>query len=283
MAILLVDKPAGPTSHDIVARIRRGLPRRTRVGHAGTLDPFATGLLVVAIGRATRLLRFISGVDKTYRARIQLGATSVTGDTEGPIVATGRPIPTSAAIAAAVAALDGTREQRVPEYSAVSVGGERLYARARRGEVVDRPSRTIMVREVRLGDIDVAAGWFDVELTCSSGTYVRQIAVDLGETFGCGGYCSVLRRTHVGALDVRDAGPVDQPVGDDPLSVARVLDAVLLTEPITDEERRDVGHGRLIRRDAARDGGPVALMHADRIVAVAEPADGVLTPVVVLI
>jgi tRNA pseudouridine55 synthase len=280
--MLLVDKPAGPTSHDIVARIRRALPRRTRVGHAGTLDPFATGLLVVAIGKATRLLRFIAGVDKTYRARVQLGATSVTGDTEGPIAPTGRPIPDSEAIAAAVAALHGTHQQRVPGYSAISVGGERLYARARRGEVVERPTRTIAIRDIRLEHIDTDASWLDIELTCSSGTYVRQIAVDLGETLGCGGYCGALRRTRVGALDVRDAGRVDQPVGDDPRSVARVLDGILATAWITDEEHIDIGHGRPISRPSDPGGGPVALMHADRIVAVAEASEGLLRPVVVL-
>src|SRR5215470_7691989 len=176
----LVDKPAGPTSHDVVARIRGRLGRRTRVGHAGTLDPFATGLLVVLVGRATRLARYLSDLDKTYRAAVRFGATSPTGDPEGPVEEMGPP-PERAAVERAVAGLVGPSVQRVPAFAAVKVGGQPLYRSARRGEAAERPERPIVVHEARLEAYDAGAGVADLVVRCSKGTYLRQIAVDLGE------------------------------------------------------------------------------------------------------
>ncbi len=153
----LVDKPAGPTSHDIVHGIRRRLPRGTKVGHAGTLDPFATGLLVILVGRATRLADRISAHSKSYRATIRLGARSVTGDPEGPITP-GGPVPEPAVVAAALGELAGRTSQRVPLYSAVHVDGQRLYEHARRGDTVERPERQMQILGLDLVEYRPEAG-----------------------------------------------------------------------------------------------------------------------------
>ena len=181
--ILLVDKPAGPTSHDMVSRARRALATR-RVGHAGTLDPFASGLLIVLVGRATRLARYFVELPKTYEVVAALGATSSTGDPEGDIVLTGN----------APAQLElprGVIRQRPPAYSAVKIDGERAYARARRGEDVQTAEREVTVHESaqlwREGD---RAG---LRFVCSSGTYVRSLVADLGDA-----YCLELRRVAIG-------------------------------------------------------------------------------------
>ncbi len=279
--IWLVDKPAGPTSHDVVATIRRNVGRSVRVGHAGTLDPFATGLLVVLVGRATRLVKFMTEMDKGYRARIRLGATSVTGDPEGPITPTGAPVPDRDAIAAAVAALPGVHRQRVPALAAVKVDGEPLYRRTRRGEDVARPERDITIADARLVDVDPAAGWLDLDVTCSKGTYIRQLAADLGDWLGCGGYCAALRRTRVGGLQVADAVA--------PTAVRRMggIAPRLALAPMPElaldaQAAHDVGHGRPL--DGAGDGdGPVMLVAGGELLAIGYPgSDGRLWPKVVL-
>ncbi|HYM45839.1 MAG TPA: tRNA pseudouridine(55) synthase TruB [Solirubrobacteraceae bacterium] len=211
--VLLIDKPAGVTSHDVVAVIRRALGG-AKVGHAGTLDPFATGLLIVLVGRATKAQRQLMELPKRYEAVARLGATSSTGDTEGEIVHTGRlpPDPPRLPI--------GEVRQRPPRHSAVKVGGERAYKRARRGEQFELPERTVTVyrfeqrwREAgtRPGELDRAG--FAIE--CSAGTYVRSLIADLKDA-----YCEQLRRTAIGPFDVRDAvapPPHGQPWTDPPL------------------------------------------------------------------
>ena len=193
--VLLIDKPAGMTSHGVVAVVRRALrtgPERIRVGHAGTLDPFATGLLLVLVGRATRLQPLLMALPKRYETLARLGATSSTLDPEGEITETGRlppdppPLPT------------GPLRQRPPRYSAVKVDGERAYARARRGETFELAERTVTVYRFaqtwREGD---RAAY---EIECSAGTYVRSLIADLGDA-----YCLELRRTDIGPFSVRDA------------------------------------------------------------------------------
>jgi len=277
--VWLVDKPAGPTSHDVVATIRRGLPPGTRVGHAGTLDPFATGLLLVLVGQATRLVPYLTALDKTYLTRVRLGATSASGDPEGPIEPTGRALPGAGAVSAAVAALHGPRRQRVPALSAVKVGGERLYKRTRRGEATELPERDIDVASARVVDADLADGWLDLEVRVSKGTYIRQLVSDLGDDLGCGGYCETLRRTAVGPLRVEDAvAPADVTArgGIDPLAALAGLDRRDL-EP---DEAADVRHGRPVAGTAH---GPAALVADGRLIAVAHPRDdGTLRPKVVL-
>lgn len=188
--VLLYDKPAGVTSHDVVAKVRR--ERGTKAGHAGTLDPFATGLLLILLGRATRLQRFLVGLPKTYLATARLGWRSSTGDSDGELTETGR-------LPEALELPTGTVRQQVPMTSAVRVGGERLYKKAHRGEVVETPVRDVQVHRAELLASDGEYAHFEIE--CSAGTYVRTLVETLGDA-----YCSDLRRTAVGPFRVEDAG-----------------------------------------------------------------------------
>src|SRR3954451_23967856 len=190
--VLLVAKPAGVTSHDVVARERHRLGKGVKVGHAGTLDPFATGLLLVLVGQATRAQQFLMALPKTYRAVARLGWISDTGDRDGELVETGR-MPTRLEIPV------GELMERPPAYSAVKVGGERLYRKARRGEAAEAPPRPVTVHRAELLRHDGERAEFEIE--CSSGTYVRSLVSDLGDA-----YCEELRRTAVGPFSVDDAG-----------------------------------------------------------------------------
>jgi len=276
---VLVDKPAGLTSHDVVHRVRRVLATRA-AGHTGTLDPFATGLLVVLVGRATRLARFIEAEPKQYLATARLGMATETDDL------TGAPLGPAAdvghldeeAVGAALAAFVGPQTQRPPRYSAKHVAGERSYRLARRGEGVDPAEVAVTVHRAELVRWSAPDATFRV--TVSPGTYVRAIARDLGRRLGVGAHVTVLRREAIGALSVTDAVPLDQltrgallPVR----AVLRHLPAVELDEPA----REAVSHGRPV---PAVDGpqGHVALLHAGEVVAVAQGADGWLRPSVVL-
>jgi tRNA pseudouridine55 synthase len=189
-AVLLYDKPAGVTSHDVVARVRR--ERGRKAGHAGTLDPFATGLLLILLDRATKLQRFLVGLPKTYLATARLGWRSSTGDSDGELIETGA-VPDSLELPT------GTVRQHVPMTSAVRVGGERLYRKAHRGEVVATPARDVEVHRAELLSQDGEFAHYEIE--CSAGTYVRTLIETLGDA-----YCSDLRRTAVGPFAVEDAG-----------------------------------------------------------------------------
>jgi tRNA pseudouridine55 synthase len=236
----LVDKPEGWTSHDVVARLRHILGER-RVGHAGTLDPFATGLLVAAEGRATSLLGALGLLPKRYLATLQLGVATDTQDRTGVPIRTDSPssLPTAAEFDAALARFRGRTEQRPPLYSAVKIGGERLYKAARRGESVERPTRPIEVyalaRVVSGPDHDPGSGHPAVggapatspnailreatlDVTVSRGTYVRTLAHDLGEVLGCGAHLTALRRLSIGPFDVAHAGRVERDGGWDAAS-----------------------------------------------------------------
>ena len=196
-AVLLVDKPAGKTSHDVVAEVRR--ERGVKAGHAGTLDPFATGLLLVLLGKATRLQRFLVGLPKTYLATARLGWTSSTGDSDGELTETG-------VVPASLELPTGTVRQSVPMTSAVRVGGERLYKKAHRGEVVKTPVRDVEVHRADL--LSSGDGHAHYEIECSAGTYVRTLIETLDDA-----YCSDLRRVAVGPFRVEEAGrevPVPQ-------------------------------------------------------------------------
>ena len=261
--VVLYPKPAGVTSHDVVATVRRRLSEETgekqRVGHAGTLDPFATGLLLVLVGAATRMQRFLMALPKTYRAVARLGWTSDTGDRDGTLTETGR-VPQSP--------LDlptGELMQRPPAYSAVKVGGERLYKKARRGEAVEAEPRPVTVHRFeelwREGD---RAG---LEIECSAGTYVRQLVADLGDA-----YCEQLERTAIGDFKLEDADP-EQIV---PLEEAL---SFLPARELTSEEARIVGHGGRVTGDGS---GFTRLMHEGTLIAVAEPHEGAFRPRVVI-
>jgi tRNA pseudouridine55 synthase len=192
--LLLCDKPAGITSHDVVAQTRRRLERGVKVGHAGTLDPFATGLLVVLVGRATRIQRFVMELPKRYEVTAQFGVTSTTGDPEGELTETGvvpdgeLELPT------------GAVRQRPPIYSAVKIKGQRAYKLARAGKTFEMPEREITV--YRFEETRRAGAERDFVIECSSGTYVRSLIADLGDA-----YCTALRRTRIGDFDVADADP----------------------------------------------------------------------------
>ena len=278
--LFLVDKPAGPSSFGVLRQLRPALGRK--LGHAGTLDPFASGLLLVLAGRATRLARYLSGLDKSYRAVIQFGATSSTLDREGELAETGGATDLEA-VTTAAAALTGRVLQRVPAASAVHVDGERAYARMRRGEEVDLPPREVHITELSVVAFDRGAqrGTFDV--SCSKGTYVRQIAADLGEATGAGAYCLELRRLTVGAFTVDDAVP---PARIEPRERAswfrEPVDALphLPLRELTEAEGARVCDGRPV--GLGREQGPTRLVRDGALLAVACPAGDVLRPEVVL-
>ena len=259
MGIVVVDKPAGLTSHDVVARARRALGLR-RVGHAGTLDPFATGVLIVLSGRGTRLARFFGALPKTYEVVARLGARSSTGDPEGEIVETGN-VPTSLELPL------GTVRQRPPAYSAVKVRGERAYRRARRGEAVVTAEREVTVHES-------AELWRDgtlvgLRFVCSTGTYVRSLV----ETLGGDAYCVALRRLAVGPFDTTGAWPAQGPP---PLiDVADAWTRFGAVIALEDGDGAAVAHGRPI--DGRGVAGPVLLVDgAGAPLAVAVERDGML-------
>ncbi len=277
--MVLVDKPAGPTSHDVVARARRALGTRA-VGHAGTLDPFATGLLVLLVGKATRLARFAGGQPKTYLATAVLGARTDTDDATGESLPGGPgPVPTDrAAVAAAIAGFRGTAPPRPPAYSAKKVAGVRSYRRARRGEAVDLAPVEVTVHAIEL--VDWAPPRVTFRATVSAGTYVRALARDLGEALGCGAHLEALRREAVGALRVEDAVAPDA-VGPGDLRPARLAVAHLPAVELDDAAREAVGHGRAIPGGAAFQ-GHVALLVRGELAAVAWAEGGMLRPEVVL-
>ncbi|UGS36733.1 tRNA pseudouridine synthase B [Capillimicrobium parvum] len=260
---MLIDKPAGKTSHDIVAAARRRFGRGVRVGHAGTLDPFATGLLIVLAGRATRAQRFFMGQPKAYETVARLGWTSTTGDPEGEVEHTGRlpdldrPLPT------------GRLRQRPPAYSAVKVGGRRAYELARAGTEVELAEREVEVTRFELLGRDGDRATFAIE--CSTGTYVRSLIGDLGDA-----YCLQLRRTAIGPFRIEDADPERVvPLGD-------ALAAILPVVAVDGEAARRAAHGVALTAPSGAPQGPVVVLaDGDGPIAVAEPREGgVLKPIV---
>jgi tRNA pseudouridine55 synthase len=235
--LLLVDKPSGMTSHDAVDVVRRSLGTR-KVGHAGTLDPMATGLLVLGVGRATRLLRYLGELPKTYEGTGRLGEETDTLDADGEIVRTAPVDVSLAEVERACASLVGESMQTPPAYSAVKVGGRRLYEAARKGEVLEAPARPI-----RVDAFDVTA--FDgrdleVLITCSGGTYVRVLVGDVGRVLGCGAHLVRLRRTTIGSFRVEDAHPPGAGTLEPVERAVEHLPSVRL-DP---EEARAASHGR---------------------------------------
>jgi tRNA pseudouridine55 synthase len=208
-SLLKLDKPSGPTSHDIVHAVRRHLGAR-RVGHAGTLDPQATGLLVLGVGPATRLLSFISGQDKLYRGTMALGQRTDTLDAAGQVTQE-KPWPRDAALIRRVGeSFIGELRQRPPMVSAVKIGGQRLYRLARRGVEIERPERHLLIRNLDILDIDLELGRVEFEVECSSGTYVRSIADSWAEKLESVGHLQALRRLAVGKISVEGAFPAER-------------------------------------------------------------------------
>jgi tRNA pseudouridine55 synthase len=276
----LVDKPAGKTSHDVVQHVRRALGTRA-AGHTGTLDPFATGLLVVLVGRATRLARFVEAQPKTYLATARLGVGTSTDDLTGTITSESAHLVSEGALRDVLAEFLGTSLQEPPQFSAKRVAGERSYRKARRGERVDLAPVPITVHEIRL--LAFRPPEFDFRVRVSAGTYVRAIARDVGERLGVGAHLTQLRRESIGSLRVEQAVALDQIGLQALLSPGRVL-ADLPVVNLDETARDDVSHGRAVTDEApGRQGsGAVALMAKGELLAVARPENGRLHPIVVL-
>jgi len=257
--ILLVDKPGGITSHDVVSRARRALGTR-KIGHAGTLDPMATGLLVLGVEGATRLLTYIVGADKTYEATILLGIATDSDDADG--IETSRADATGVtdeAIAAGIADLTGEIEQVPSTVSAIKVAGRRAYDLARAGEQVELKARRVTVsrfevRETRRGDGVIE---LDVVVDCTSGTYIRALARDLGRALGVGGHLTMLRRTRIGPFDVSAAAFVDDIAEERLVNPATAASVVVGAIAVGEDEARDLRHGKRID-GGGRLTGPVA-------------------------
>ncbi|WP_343038008.1 tRNA pseudouridine(55) synthase TruB [Arthrobacter wenxiniae] len=256
--LVIVDKPQGWTSHDVVGRMRR-LAGTRKVGHAGTLDPMATGVLVVGVNKATRLLTYIVGTTKAYDATIRLGATTVTDDAEGELVHTGSTAAvTDAAIRAGVAALTGAISQVPSSVSAIKVNGERAYARVRSGEDVKLAARPVTIhsfdvlgirRGAHEGGAHAGTEYIDVDATveCSSGTYIRALARDLGAGLGVGGHLTALRRTRVGPYSIGQARTLEQLAADlRLLDIADAARALMPVRELTAEEAVELSFGRRI-------------------------------------
>lgn len=293
--LLPVDKPEGPTSHDIVAAARRAL-RTRRVGHTGTLDPFASGLLVLCVGRATRLAEYVSGFDKRYLADARLGVETDTLDREGDVRDRSDSWKTLTAsdVERSLGDLCGPIDQVPPQYSAKKVDGEAMHRRARRGEQVDLEPVRITVREIGLVSVELPDIRFDVR--CSTGTYVRALARDLGRDLGVGAHLTALRRTALGPWTTEDALPLG--ALDDDVAVARAtiepLAALrhLPTVEASDEIVSRILNGQRIRLDPSWEvcpaadpsvvgtSGPplVTVAQAGSLVAIAELEAGVLRP-----
>ena len=247
--LIVVDKPAGMTSHDVVARIRR-LAKTRRVGHGGTLDPMATGVLIIGVNRATRLLTYVIGAEKSYAATVRLGQSTVTDDAEGEVTATA-PVDavTDEAVRAGLAAQRGEIDQVPSAVSAIKINGQRAYKRVRDGETVDIPARRVTVS--RLDVLDIRRGPdgldVDIEVTCSSGTYIRAIARDLGTALGVGGHLTALRRTAVGGMTLADARTLEELAEREPdvvtLGMAEAARQAFPQREATADEARVLSHG----------------------------------------
>lgn len=278
--VLPVDKPEGPTSHDVVARARRALGER-RIGHTGTLDPFATGLLLLCVGRATRLAEYLTAQDKTYVAVARLGQETDTEDRHGVVVAESggwRDLERSH-VEEAVSAFLGEGEQVPPQYSAKKVDGEAMHRRARRGEHVELAPRPIRIEEVEVLEWTPPALTFRVR--CSSGTYVRSLARDLGKVLGVGAHLTSLRRTAIGTVDVACALPLEDLESPGRVEAA-LMDplAALAHLPRIDVDARQaraLEQGRPLP-GGFPDGAPVVVVHEACLLAVADVAGGVLRP-----
>jgi tRNA pseudouridine55 synthase len=284
LGVVNLDKPVGPTSHDMVDLVRR-LTGMRRIGHAGTLDPLASGVLPILIGAATRFSDDLTGGAKRYQAVIRLGIRSATDDAQGPLEV-GSPPPDQAAVAVALAVFVGTFEQRPPAFSARKVGGAVAHRAARAGAPIEAASRRVTVHAIDLLGIEPGEAWLDVrcDVRCGPGTYIRSIARDLGERLGCGGHLHALRRTEAAGLEVSRAVT---PVQLERLAVAGRLDEALL--PIAPllhlpQLRLDVDaagrflHGSAISLRGERGAGRHAVFGDGTLLGIGVLHDGVLAP-----
>jgi tRNA pseudouridine55 synthase len=283
--LVIADKPAGWTSHDVVARIRR-LAGTRRVGHAGTLDPMATGVLVVGLEKATRLLGHLALTEKEYQATIRLGQATDTGDADGTVLSA-RPAAGLglADVQAAAAALTGLIQQVPPATSAIKVGGKRAYQLARAGQAPVLAARPVTVHEFSISDPRPSGGVLDVTavVRCSSGTYVRALARDLGESLGVGGHLSQLRRTRVGPYRIGDAHSLAELATDLRLiPLAQAAAAAFPVRVLTGAEAESLAHGAALAAQGTP--GPVAALAPDgTLIALVEEQQGRARPLAVFV
>jgi tRNA pseudouridine55 synthase len=280
----VVDKPAGMTSHDVVARIRR-LAKTRRVGHGGTLDPMATGVLIIGVNRATRLLTYVIGSEKSYSATVRLGESTITDDAEGEVTATA-PVDgvEEAAIHAGLAAQRGEIDQVPSAVSAIKIDGKRAYKRVREGEEFELPSRRVTISRLDVLDLrhTVAADGravidVDIDVTCTSGTYIRAIARDLGTALGVGGHLTALRRTAVGEMTLAEAATLEQLEAKAPdvvsLPMAEAARQAFPQREATVEEARVLSHGGPLTPVGIQ--GPYAVFNpAGELLAIVSEKDG---------
>jgi tRNA pseudouridine55 synthase len=285
LGVINLDKPVGPTSHDMVGLLRR-LTGTRRIGHAGTLDPLASGVLPVLVGAATRFSQELTGGPKRYDAVIRLGITSLTDDAQGPLEAGSAPLPDRAALEEALAAFVGTFEQRPPAFSARKSQGRVAHRAARAGEQLDLPTRPVTVERIALLELRPGDGWLDVrvDIRCGPGTYVRSIARDLGERLGCGGHLHALRRTEAGGLLADDAQTperLEALAADGRLAEALIPVADLLPLPrleLAGPDARRFVNGSAIRVAHPDGDGRRAVFSADELLGIGRLEAGVLKP-----
>ena len=279
--LLLVDKPEGPTSHDVVDIVRCSVGLR-RVGHTGTLDPFASGLLLLCVGWATRLAEYLTTLPKTYRGVIRLGQRTDTDDRTGAVVAEneGWTSVTSEQVRAALDQQLGDIEQYPPAYSAKRVAGRRAYDVARKGEAPRLRAETVTVHRLNL--CDYSPPDVTIEIECSSGTYIRSIARDVGESLGTGGHLGGLRRQRIGRFDVADAVTLDDGTAPEKIvaSIRPPEEAVahLATANLDATAGTELSHGRSVEWGLGAGNEPVAVIVEGSLVAIAEPREGQLWP-----
>jgi len=275
--VLLVDKPPGVTSHDVVAIARRVTGTR-RIGHTGTLDPFATGLLVLLVGRGTRLIPYVQGEPKVYEATIRFGAETTTDDLTGEVTRESE-LPVSEDIDRAVASLTGVITQRPPDYSAKQVAGRRAYVAARAGEPLALTPTQVTVHEWRIGRRSHSE--IDVTVVCGGGTYIRALARDLGRAVGSAAHLSALRRTRSGVFDVANAFSIDE-LQEHLAKLAPLTSAIpqIPVQRLTAEEVERARHGNTI--EARAEGEIVALCEDDNLLAIARRDGAVLQPRLVM-
>lgn len=277
---MLVDKPAGITSHDVVSRVRR-LAGTRKVGHAGTLDPAATGLLLLGLDSSTRLLTYLVGLDKEYLATIRLGMATTTDDAEGDVLSAA-PSDALAAVSEAqlrdaMRTLTGRISQVPSTVSAIKVDGKRAYALARAGETVTLAAREVTVSAFEVQRLDRTDGLsLDVRVVCSSGTYIRALARDLGNRLGVGGSLTALRRTRIGPFSVGDAAPLDESIRASALAPADVAARLYPTVALSAEQTVDLSNGKRVPVGDAYPTGPLAALTPDGALAgIVEVTEGV--------
>jgi tRNA pseudouridine55 synthase len=285
LGVVNLDKPVGPTSHDMVSLLRR-LTGTRRIGHAGTLDPLASGVLPILVGAATRFSEDLTHGPKRYLATIRLGIRSETDDGQGPLLATGGPLPDPPALGAALAGFVGAFEQRPPTFSARKQGGQRAHRAARAGAPLDLPPRLVTIERIDLVGTTAGNGWLDVrvDVRCGPGTYVRSLARDLGERLGCGGYLAALRRTEAAGLGIEDAHTPEQLetlAGAGRLDEALLSVADLLPLPrlaLVTEDAARFRHGSMVRLTAGVTPGRHVVLLGDELLGIGEVVAGMLRP-----